>query len=131
MKKIESGRSMVEMLGVLALIGVLSITGIYGYTIAMRKYRANEIVQTASILAIVAHSKDQGRGGCVQLSTSNLPKTPGGSNVEIVADASVSGAPIAVHVHLSKEDAALQDFISVGDNSSYTIDFDITQDCSE
>ena len=28
----ESGRSMVEMLGVLAIIGVLSIGGIAGYT---------------------------------------------------------------------------------------------------
>ena len=40
----ESGRSMVEMLGVLAIIGVLSIGGIAGYTMAMNKYRANEIV---------------------------------------------------------------------------------------
>ena len=30
MKKLESGRSMVEMLGVLAIIGVLSIGGIAG-----------------------------------------------------------------------------------------------------
>ena len=29
MKKLESGRSMVEMLGVLAIIGVLSIGGIW------------------------------------------------------------------------------------------------------
>ena len=40
----ESGRSMVEMLGVLAIIGVLSIGGIAGYTMAMNKYQANEIV---------------------------------------------------------------------------------------
>ena len=35
MKKLESGRSMVEMLGVLAIIGVLSIGGISGYTLSM------------------------------------------------------------------------------------------------
>ena len=128
MKKIESGRSMVEMLGVLALIGVLSVAGIYGYTIAMRKYRANEIVQTASMLAIVAHSTDQGRGGCVQLSTSNLPKKPGGANVEIVADASVPG-PVLVNVELSKEDEDLQNFIS--GNSTYTIEFNTGHNCSE
>ena len=40
----ESGRSMVEMLGVLAIIGVLSIGGIAGYTMAMNKFRANEII---------------------------------------------------------------------------------------
>ena len=50
----ESGRSMVEMLGVLAIIGVLSIGGIAGYTLAMNRYRANEILNTASIVAIEA-----------------------------------------------------------------------------
>ena len=34
MMKNESGRSMVEMLGVLAIIGVLSVGGIAGYTTA-------------------------------------------------------------------------------------------------
>ena len=41
----ESGRSMVEMLGVLAIIGVLSIGGIAGYTMAMNRYRANEVIR--------------------------------------------------------------------------------------
>ena len=40
----ERGRSMVEMLGVLAVIGVLSIGGIQGYTYAMNKYRANNVL---------------------------------------------------------------------------------------
>ena len=40
----ETGRSMVEMLGVLAIIGVLSIGGIQGYTYAMNKYRANNVL---------------------------------------------------------------------------------------
>lgn len=53
----ETGRSMVEMLGVLAIIGVLSIGGIAGYTIAMNRYRANEIIDTASKVAIIAMSK--------------------------------------------------------------------------
>ena len=39
--KNESGRSMTEMLGSLAIIGVLSIGGIAGYSYAMDKYRAN------------------------------------------------------------------------------------------
>ena len=50
----ESGRSMVEMLGVLAIIGVLSIGGIAGYTLAMNRYRANEALQAASLIAIEA-----------------------------------------------------------------------------
>ena len=56
MKKNESGRSMVEMLGVLAIIGVLSIGGIAGYTLAMNRYRANEILDTAAKLAVVSMS---------------------------------------------------------------------------
>ena len=54
----ESGRSMVEMLGVLAIIGVLSIGGIAGYTMAMNKYQANEIVNTVIQAAI--HCRTRG-----------------------------------------------------------------------
>ena len=61
--KNESGRSMVEMLGVLAIIGVLSIGGIAGYTMAMNRYRANEIIDAASKLAIIAQTKNAGVGG--------------------------------------------------------------------
>lgn len=37
----QSGRSMIEMLGVLAIIGVLSVGGIVGYSKAMQKNRLN------------------------------------------------------------------------------------------
>ena len=53
----ESGRSMVEMLGVLAIIGVLSIGGIAGYTMAMNKYQANEIVNTIVQGAVVCRTQ--------------------------------------------------------------------------
>ena len=42
-KKNESGRSMVEMLGVLAVVGVLSIGGIAGYKMAMEQIETNNI----------------------------------------------------------------------------------------
>ena len=38
----QSGRSMVEMLGVLAIIGVLSVGAIAGYSKAMMKYKLNK-----------------------------------------------------------------------------------------
>ena len=38
----ESGRSMVEMLGVLAIVGVLSVGGIAGYSKAMLMYKSNK-----------------------------------------------------------------------------------------
>ncbi len=50
MKKNESGRSMVEMLGVLAIIGVLSIGGMTGYSLAMHRYQAERIFNAASTL---------------------------------------------------------------------------------
>ncbi len=39
----QSGRSMIEMLGVLAIIGVLSVGGIVAYSKAMQKQRINSI----------------------------------------------------------------------------------------
>ncbi len=39
-----SGRSMIEMLAVLAIIGVLSIAALVGFTYAMNKHRANETI---------------------------------------------------------------------------------------
>ena len=57
--KSESGRSMVEMLGVLAIIGVLSIGGIAGYTMAMNRYRANEVIDMANKMASIVFAQDQ------------------------------------------------------------------------
>ena len=41
-KKTQFGRSMIEMLGVLAIIGVLSIGGLAGYSKAMKKIKLND-----------------------------------------------------------------------------------------
>ena len=40
----ETGRSMVEMLGVLAIIGVITVGGLAGYNYGMNRYRTNEIL---------------------------------------------------------------------------------------
>ena len=55
MRKNESGRSMVEMLGVLAIIGVLSIGGIAGYTLSMNRYRANTVADMANKYASLVY----------------------------------------------------------------------------
>ncbi len=59
MKTNETGRSMVEMLGVLAIIGVLSIGGIAGYTMAMNRYRANVVVDMANKYAVTVYTAAQ------------------------------------------------------------------------
>ena len=46
----QNGRSMVEMLGVLAIIGVLSVGSISGYASAMRKYRVNKHAEMFNML---------------------------------------------------------------------------------
>jgi type II secretory pathway pseudopilin PulG len=43
-KKSQSGRSMIEMLGVLAIVGVLSVGALAGYSLAMANYKANQAV---------------------------------------------------------------------------------------
>ena len=57
--KQQSGRSMVEMLGVLAIIGVLSIGGIAGYTLSMRRYRANQVVDAVNKYALIVYGACQ------------------------------------------------------------------------
>jgi len=58
--KNESGRSMIEMLGVLAIIGVLSIGGLAGYTMAMNRHRANQILDYVSRCAVAAQTNGDG-----------------------------------------------------------------------
>ncbi len=41
----EKGRSMIEMLGVLAIIGVLSVGGLAGYNMAMEKIRIQRFIE--------------------------------------------------------------------------------------
>lgn len=80
--KSQSGRSMVEMLGVLAIIGVLSVGGIAGYSLSMRRHRANQIVDTMSKHALVLYNSCQrlildGKvssvEGCVGRSSEDIP----------------------------------------------------------
>ena len=47
----EDGRSMIEMLGVLAIIGVLSVGGIAGYSKAMHRYRVNKTIDQITYMA--------------------------------------------------------------------------------
>ena len=71
----EKGRSMVEMLGVLAIIGVLSVGGIAGYSKAMFKYKMNQTLDTLSqVVARIVELKESGafnRGG---IGFEELPK---------------------------------------------------------
>ena len=56
-KNVESGRSIVEMLGVLAIMGVLTIGGNIGYNYAMNRHRANVLLEGASRRAIIVATR--------------------------------------------------------------------------
>lgn len=65
----QSGRSMIEMLGVLAIIGVLSVGGIAGYSKAMTKFKINKSVDQISqmvgnIRTLYASQKKYAGLGC-------------------------------------------------------------------
>ena len=47
----QSGRSMIEMLGVLAIVGVLSAGGIAGYSMAMQAYKGMQLVERINLIA--------------------------------------------------------------------------------
>lgn len=51
LKKISTGRSMIEMLGVLAVIGVLSLGALAGFQYAMNRHRGNETIYDVMLRA--------------------------------------------------------------------------------
>ena len=67
----EQGRSMIEMLGVLAIIGVLSVGGIAGYSKAMEKFKLNKAVENYSMLTygILEHLDDFKKSQNVDIDT--------------------------------------------------------------
>lgn len=50
----DQGRSMTEMLGVLAIIGILSLAALIGYRFAVDKYLANDTLDEVNSRAVVA-----------------------------------------------------------------------------
>ena len=52
----QSGRSMIEMLGVLAIVGVLSAGGIAGYSMAMQSYKTTQLIEKIQLIATRART---------------------------------------------------------------------------
>ena len=46
----QTGRSMIEMLGVLAIVGILSVGGISAYQKAMTKYKVNKWTEDVALM---------------------------------------------------------------------------------
>lgn len=80
MNSCQQGRSMIEMLGVLAIVGVLSVGGIAGYSKAMMKAKNNMLISQISELTMnirtlytTQHSFD-GLTNKVLINTNFVPK---------------------------------------------------------
>ena len=71
-KMLQSGRSMVEMLGVLAIVGVLSLGGIMGYSYGIDKYHANTIINEI-MLRTADFAAQKLRGGDIEDTWPQLP----------------------------------------------------------
>lgn len=56
MRSNQLGRSMIEMLGVLAIAAIITLGGISGFRIAMNKFRANGIAELIAMASIYAQS---------------------------------------------------------------------------
>ena len=64
---------MEEMLGVLAVIGVVTLMGLKGYQIAIVRHRANEVLNIARLILQEQESADL-TGGITGIQMGNLPK---------------------------------------------------------
>ncbi|MBE6446677.1 MAG: type II secretion system protein [Alphaproteobacteria bacterium] len=74
-KRSQKGRSMVEMLGVLAIVGVLSVGGVYGYGVAMKKHKANELLHQASMLAATISAQAMTNNGTLPQTITDFGNT--------------------------------------------------------
>jgi len=68
----QSGRSMVEMLGVLAIVAVLSVGGIAGYSKAMAKFKITKTLDQVSTLVTDIRSLYSGSPDYAGISIPNL-----------------------------------------------------------
>ena len=139
-KELETGRSMVEMLGVLAVVGVLSVGSIAGYTYAMNKYYANELLAGASERAVLVTAQIAS-GRTPNLNEFANHTVPNGTFGEVKTDIEdgfgimVSGVKEAVcenlikategtDVSIAKDDKTLSDVTCSGDENTFMFVFD-------
>ena len=55
----ENGRSMIETLGVLAIMGIITLASLAGYRVAMRKFRTNAITELMSEISMLGQTQNK------------------------------------------------------------------------
>ena len=98
MKKLESGRSMFEMLCVLGVAGILSISGITGYSYAMNRFQAGKIIDLSNkyslhIFELCRKIHDNGKTGLLAVKYCS-PATPG---IQKFKDTKIGALPPSVY----------------------------------
>ena len=73
--KMENGRSMVEMLGVLALMGLLTILGAKGYNMAMERVASTRILNEVNKRSVVYAQQMMSNATLSAFNSSELPET--------------------------------------------------------
>ena len=124
--KLEQGRSMTEMLGVLAIIGTLSISGIAGYTYAMNKHRANEIISSVSKMAMTASIQIDLKGRFDLVEFKDLSgKVHTDNGYEVEADQPEDGEFMLTVKNVPE--AVCENIVA----SDWKLPLDMTEDCTE
>lgn len=93
-KSEQSGRSMVEMLGVLAIIGVLSVGGIAGYSKAMAKFKTSKALDQVSTTVANVRTLYSGQPNYAGLTTEIAIKM-GAIGAEMLGGTSPTKATVA------------------------------------
>ena len=120
----SAGRSMVEMLGVLAIIGVLSVSAIAGYSKAMFKYKLNkQTSQIGYILDYIIANQEPLKGADFQLKNilnklGIVPDDMVKDNTEYAYDVFNSRIKLENHAADSSSGVALGVEINSGNNAS-------------
>ena len=112
MRNNENGRSMVEMLGVLAIIGVLSAGGLAGYSKAMFKHKLNTTMEQISIIVTNVRTAYGQKGNYTNLSLAKAKK------LGAVAE-SVTANPFKGDIVLASANAAGGD----ADGTAFTLQY--------
>lgn len=119
-KIMQCGRSMVEMLGVLAIMGVLSIGGIAGYSKAMMQYKINkasdQITQIVSGLRTLYSSQDEYDVSCPGTGCAIIQKGHVAPDEMWESGSLVNPFNGAVSIQTSSKKAS-------GDNKAFTVSF--------
>ena len=117
----QSGRSMVEMLGVLAIIGVLSVGGIAGYSKAMAKFKLSKAMDQVSNVVTNIRTLYSGQPNYSGLTTS-IAIQMGAIGAEMLSGKSTTSASKAYNAFNGQVGIAATAVNSV-DNMGFTVTF--------